>query len=184
MQPSSSVARSTTKFVIHNDGDDQQLTIGGITRTYKLLTNPVANKHTCVVGITADDAPSKIGILQYWSAASIVLNSAKKGIFKATFSVLLPKDIALTACDKSKIPDNCDLLILLALWMAPCGQFHSIGTINGGSVQRLPEYNSWVTAPYIDVSENYNILWEKYLHYINNQGPHWNGTTRYALMYF
>jgi hypothetical protein len=43
--------------------------------------------------------------------------------------------------------------------MAPCGQFHSIGTVNGGSVQRLPDYNSWVTAPYIDVFENYNILW-------------------------
>lgn len=112
---SSSVARSTKKFLIHNDGDDQQLTIGGITRTYRLLINPLANKHTCVVGITADDAPSKIGILQYWSAASIVLHSAKKGIFKATFSVLLPKDIALITSDKNKIPDGCALVILLAL---------------------------------------------------------------------
>jgi hypothetical protein len=179
----SSVA-STKEFVIYKDVNEQELTVGGITRTYKLLINPLANQLTCVAGITADDAPSKIGILQYWSAASIIVNSAKKGTFKATFSVLLPKDIALITCDKSKIPDGCALVILLALWMAPCGQFHSIGIVNGGSVQRLPEYNSWVTAPYIDLSKDYDILWGKYLHYINNQGPHWNGTTRYALMYF
>jgi hypothetical protein len=77
---------------------------------------------------------------------------------------------------------DMDKVILLALWLAPCKQLHCIGTVNGGAVQELHKYNSWVTAPYIDLSEDMEAMWTKYLFYIDYQGPLYrvDGSRRYV----
>jgi len=170
------------EVVIKKILDEQNLTICGITRNYKLLIDPHRISRTCI-GTTEHDTDEKIGgKLQYWSPASLVTFFVKAGHFKATFSVLLPTDYALTTFTKDDIPADMDKVILLALWLAPCKQLHCIGTVNGGAVQELPKYNSWVTAPYIDLSEDMEAMWTKYMFYIDYQGPLYrvDGSRRYV----
>jgi hypothetical protein len=163
----------------------QTLEICGITRTYKLIIDPVSHKRT-FIGTTDDDTIERIGgRLQYWSAASVVAIFAKKGSFKATFSVLLPSEFAHSTKRLDDIPEQCERVILLALWLAPCGQLHSIGTVNGGPVQKLPKFNSWVTAPLIDLSSDRDSMWDKYIEWINYHGPYCkhDSSRRYVHLY-
>ena len=169
------------ELVIKKISDEQILTICGITRNYKLLIDPLRISRVCI-GTTEHDTDEKIGgKLQYWSPASLV-TQFKAGHFKATFSVLLPMDYALTTFTKEDIPADMDRVILLAIWLAPCKQLHCIGTVNGGAIQELPKYNSWVTAPYIDLSDDMEVMWNKYMYYIDYQGPLYrvDGSRRYV----
>ena len=163
----------------------QTLVICGITRTYQLIINPVTLKRTCI-GTTDDDTIERIGgRLQYWAAASLVTLFAKNGDFKATFSVLLPSKYAHSTKTLDDIPSHCERVILLALWLAPCGELHSIGTVNGGAVQKLPKFNSWVTAPLIDLSSDRISMWDKYIDWINYRGPYskHDSSRRYVHLY-
>ena len=169
-------------LVIRRTTNAQELTICGITRSYTFVIDSIENSRICI-GSTSDDDQPRIPILQYWTAASIVNNFGKTGSFKATFSVLLPVQYAASTFVMENIPNEVDKVILLALWMAPCGQLQCIGYVNNGSLQRLPAYNSWVTAPHIDLSAQLNLMWTKYMFWIDYHGPRYahDNTTRYVL---
>jgi len=160
----------------------QMLCIEGLPDRYCTQErNILQSRQTKFLFSSQYDKPPNCPQLQHYTPVTALVHFGKENLQWITFTVLVPILLwSPTLKSVDDLPSGTEYFYLIGLWMAPCGKMHMIlldketGTSRMIPPESLSYYRQFKSCVSIKLSSNFfQFAWERYLHHIDHNGPHY-----------